>query len=482
MLRSEPLPGSPDSPTARPDLRAAARPHEREELASAIAEHQRSLGALEPAIRGAESLARPDAAVIVTGQQPGLLGGPLLGLAKALTAVAWARRLAADTSRPVVPVFWVAAEDHDLDEVNRAVLLTQADEVRTLRLPLEPDGRMLSEIDPAGHAEALLAEAEELLPASTFRARVVDSLRPSGGASLGRWFGEILARWLSGEGLVVVEPRLLREPASAVLRLERERPGAISKAVQAGPVTPSPVPFFLVEDGVRRRPRSAADLPEDPAGVSWDVLTRVLAQNAALPVAGHVVGPAELEYCRQVAPVHDLLGIPAPPLLPRASLVLVEGKVERALGRFEASVGDVLEEGEDVLRAEFEPGEFDSALSRLEEALESAYEDVRKEAGVVDEVLRRKAEGAARELTKSIERLRGHGRRALERATGMDLERRLKVLAHLLPLGQPQDRVLSPVPFLVRHGFGLIRRLLEVVTEWPEGRRAVYLSGTEEAP
>jgi uncharacterized protein YllA (UPF0747 family) len=455
---------------------------DREDLARVIAEHQRSLGGLEPAIRGAESLADPDAAVIVTGQQPGLLGGPLLTLSKALTAIARARLLAEETGRPIVPVFWVAAEDHDLDEVNRAVLLDREDRVRTLRLPLRTDGTMLSAVDPGPGAPALLDEVHDLLPDSSFRDRVTASLRETRVESLGSWFAGLLSRWLSGEGLVVVEPGLFRSAASRLLALERERPGSVAAACGEGPVRSAKVPFFLIREGRRVRPGSPADLPEDPEAVSWDVITRVLAQNLALPVAGHVVGPSEMLYCRQVAPAHELLGIPAPPLLPRAHLVLVEGKVERALQRFRTGVTSVLEGGEAALRGDFEPGEFERALTSLEEAMEDAYETVRDEAQAVDDVLLRKVEGAERELMKAINRLRDHGRRALERVTGTDDERRRKVLAHLLPLGQVQDRVLSPLPFLVRHGFGLIRRLLEVVTRWPQGNRAVFLAGKEDGP
>ena len=117
MLRSEAI--GAESSGVRPDLGAAVREGDRVDLATVVAEYQEEIGALEPGLRAARALADPDAAVIVTGQQPGLLGGPLLTLTKALSAIAWARRLATESGRSVIPVFWAASEDHDLDEVNR---------------------------------------------------------------------------------------------------------------------------------------------------------------------------------------------------------------------------------------------------------------------------------------------------------------------------------------------------------------------------
>ncbi len=476
MLTYDILDGAKQEQRVLPDLTVAARSADRTELARSLAEYQRELGAPDAAVHAAESLTRPDAAVIVTGQQPGLLGGPILVLAKALSAIAWAKRLAVESGCPVVPVFWVASEDHDLPEVNAVTVLDQADRTVKLSLPLEPGRRMLSEIDPGEGAQRLLNEVRGLLPQSEFLDEVLEPLLSADRPSLGRWFAGIISRWLGGEGLVVVEPHLFRTAARGVLDFERERPGAIAQAVAPGPVTPVDVPFFKVIDGMRSRVASIAELPASPEGVSWDVLTRVLAQNLALPVAGHVVGPSEALYCAQVAPAHALLGISAPPLLPRASLLLMERKVSRALTRFETTLPEVLQEGEAALEGEvFSHEGFDRALTELENALQSKWLEVTVEAARLDETLRRKAEGAEQALLKAIDKLKGHGRKAMDRVTGRDREQRDKVLAHLLPGGKPQERVLSPLPFMARHGADLPSRLLKVVEKVPDGRMAVRL-------
>jgi len=477
MLRSEQAEGG--YITVSPDPAAADRKLDREALAETVLAYQQELGAPENAIAGAKALALPGSSVVVTGQQPGLLGGPLLTVAKALTAIAWAERLAAESGRPVVPVFWAATEDHDVDEVNRLDILTATDERHRLSLPLAPDGTMLSHVvPPADAVDALLADLAANLPGVDRKTELMADLAATRAPSLGDWFVRILSRWLGPFGLVIVEPRILRRAAAPVLAMEHERPGAILKRIGPGPVTPAAVPFFNVEDGRRRRPDG--DLAEDPEAVSWDVFTRVLAQDVALPVAGQVVGPTEMLYCAQAGPAHELFGIAPPPLIPRVSLTLVEKKVEKALGRFGASAPSVIERGEAALRAnDPRPGDFHTALMSLEEALDDAWTRIHDEAGRLDETLLRKARGSEKQIMKAIDGLRDQGRKAMERVTGQDGDRRSKVLSHLLPSGKPQDRILSPLPFIARHGDRLFGKLLEVVKRHPAGDRVVYLSGKE---
>jgi bacillithiol synthase len=84
---------------------------------AALVEQNAHLASTEARRRHLEALADPRVTTVVTGQQVGLFGGPLYAVHKAASAVRLAERLAAETNRPVVPIYWLQTEDHDLAEI-----------------------------------------------------------------------------------------------------------------------------------------------------------------------------------------------------------------------------------------------------------------------------------------------------------------------------------------------------------------------------
>src|ERR1700754_721009 len=110
------------------------------------------------------AMLRTGARAVVTGQQVVLFGGPLLTLLKAATAIARAKEATEATGVEHVPVFWLATEDHDLEEVDQVSLLTKTS-VETLRIGVKmahavPVGGV---VPGATEMEAVLERASELL-------------------------------------------------------------------------------------------------------------------------------------------------------------------------------------------------------------------------------------------------------------------------------------------------------------------------------
>src|SRR3954453_20882917 len=85
-----------------------------------------------------ERLAEPGAFAVTTGQQPGLFTGPLYTIHKALSTAALARVLERQWQHPVVPVFWVAGDDHDFAEASQASWIASDGALRTGALPPRP--------------------------------------------------------------------------------------------------------------------------------------------------------------------------------------------------------------------------------------------------------------------------------------------------------------------------------------------------------
>src|SRR3989304_6255669 len=124
---------SPGAPFERESWAKVAREldavtHPRAAVARTLLDLNRDLGADDRALASLTALGEGSLA-IVTGQQVGILGGPLYTLYKALSAVRVARSASSQLGRAVVPLFWMDADDHDFDEVRHAHLLGPSGEL-----------------------------------------------------------------------------------------------------------------------------------------------------------------------------------------------------------------------------------------------------------------------------------------------------------------------------------------------------------------
>ena len=465
------------------DLRSAvasarARTLDREALADAVASRLRALGSPAESVESAERLRVPGTVVVVAGQQPVLFGGPLLVATKALAAVALARRLEAE-GVPAVPVFWSAAEDHDHAEASQVGVVGADGSVERIGVTLPGDGRMLSAVRAVG-ADVAQERLAVALPAGPGRAEALAAASSFASESMGDAFARLLLALLGRFGLVVVEPATVRRFTTSVVRHEIERPGELAAAIAAAEADfvrltgedaplalPRPELFYVVEDGVRRRvawdgaawrlaDRSLssgellARLESDPAAFSWNVAARVLAQDVALPVAAQVCGPAEFAYTSVLGVAHRALGLDAPALVARPGVTIVEPRIRALAEALGTTVEDVVCGRLPPGAAAARPGPDLSEIRRLLAALPEGRSPA----------TRRRRDGLLRGLDLYAE---AAGREDAE-AADTDAGRRRRVLAALRPDGGLQERTLSFLPFVARHGTGILDRLLEAVS------------------
>src|SRR5690625_4916666 len=94
------------------------RSFKREELAAILAERNTAWGAGEATLKNIKKFHNPESVVVVGGQQAGLLTGPLYTINKIISILQYAKEQEKRLDIPVLPVFWIAGEDHDFEEVN----------------------------------------------------------------------------------------------------------------------------------------------------------------------------------------------------------------------------------------------------------------------------------------------------------------------------------------------------------------------------
>jgi bacillithiol biosynthesis cysteine-adding enzyme BshC len=442
---------------------------------------------------------------VTTGQQPGLLGGPLYALYKALSAVKLARVLEAMLGRPVLPVFWVASEDHDWAEVDHTHVLDVHNEVRTIRIPAQEGGlhRPLHRIRLAAGVEEGVATFIEALPRSDFGDRYLTLIREavSPGVTLPDSFRSLLGGILSHLPLLFVDgahpalkaaslPVLFREleeagPQLALLsrstsRLEREGYHVQVPILEGGVNLFFEGPqgrerLFLDGDGFRLN-RSGARLSageirdragDDPTLLSPNVFLRPVVESTLLPTLAYVAGPGELAYYAQLSDFFEAHGVRMPVIVPRHSVTLVEAKVGKVLEKFRLSP-DSLDRPYHELASEIARDEVPVAIR---EALGEFRGTVGRSAGTLakavqelDPTLKGPVTTARNAAFAALDEAERKVVQAVKRQNEIALEQLEKAQRHLFPLGKPQERVVNPFYFLARYGPELVDALLEAFT------------------
>jgi len=483
--------------------KAAARdyPADRRARVAAILRRQaETLGVQGVSLEPLKRFERPNCLAVVAGQQPGLFGGPLYTLYKALTGISLARNLEAASGRPVVPIFWVASDDHDFEEVRRTWLIDGGSEPSVLEYPAEatPAGISLSRVCLGPEIGPLLDRVESLLPASEFRDRVVGPLRAA--YAPGRSWTEAFARFMAGFvaplGALVFDPSDPEAKALSLPVFEREvalmgksseaarergeeltRRGYHAQIARAG----NELNLFwhqetrdairVADDGTLRvgakgrsmKPEALiAAIRARPEDASPGVLLRPMMEDYLLPTAAYVGGPSEVAYWAQVNALYPLFEMPPPAVVPRAGATLLEPKVAKTLERFGIEwtllAGDV----ETVVSSAIGsllPPDFPETFEREQETWLQSFDRLKAKVAEFDPSLQAAVATAARKVEHEAVGLERKLMQVWKRRQEESVQQIRRAHTHLFPDGTLQERVYSPVGYAARYGPELAARL-----------------------
>lgn len=445
----------------------AGRLLSREALVKSLRAYGERLGAPPEVGANAEALLDPNVHVIVTGQQPGLMGGPLFTFHKVATAIRLCREINAEPNGPrVVPVFWNHSDDHDLDEANRLFLVNQQQEVQRFRLELERTNEPLRAIGVGREMDKLLAEIDALLPQSEHRDWVLSLCKPRHpDEHLGDQMARILFAAFGSYGLNIIEPRDLPPEAFEPLTRwwaksndvrERVKQAVEDLADLGVDITLDPATTMMFElTGGHREPLADGEAAGRAQDLSPGVLLRPLWQDACLPTLGFVVGPGELAYLCAVAPLYRLLGVPLPVFVPRASLTVVEPSMQRLLNRFSLDLPD-LDQGPEKLAEKLlqndDGGDLEDALDDLQAKVRSALDGISHKLGALDSSMLGALDRARSKSIEEIERLQQKIRNARQNREGTGSKQLRRLCSTLRPRNRIQERVLGPLTFLATYG------------------------------
>lgn len=477
------------------------RQFDRVSLVKTLGAQNQLYGADQATVDNIEKLGHPDTLAVVTGQQVTIFGGPLYAFYKAALAVKVAatncRRLKTD----VVPIFWLAADDADLEEATTTWLPVGDDELRKFSFVPDVDvaGKPMSEVLLHNGIGPLLDEYEGALPDSEFKPEVMallrDCYRP--GRSLVEAFGCYLARLFVGQGLILVDPSdpELRKLAQPIFQREVElRHRSLTAVAERNEqltkrgyhlqvVRPEEYTNLFLHEEKRQRidltetgfsagnrrygqEEMEALVRQSPERFSPNVFLRPVLQSHLFPTLIHFVGPAEAAYLAQIADLYEMFDQEPPVIYPRFSATLVERHVVRVLQKYDLRpsdlAGNVNELINSILAKSF-PDDLEDRFQRAGERVTKVLSELVDSLDQSDEGLITTAKRSIGRVGREVEDMQKKAF-AAHKKKHQEVTRQLKRAAlFLFPERGLQERSLPLNYFLAKYGRNLIEKLLRAV-------------------
>ncbi len=493
----------------------ASSSYNRPALVEILNQQNMPYGSSTETLASIERLADASSVCLFTGQQAGLLGGPLLTLVKALGVIKRARTYQERLGRSVIPVFWIAGDDHDFLEANHTWLINRDSEPLRISYDAVQDRALPMGETPLNDADALTrmhASLHECLGDTDFTASMYALIDQCYRANetLVTAFGKLMSRLTAGTGLVLFSPydAQVKQLAAPFFQRVLDRREAIHETLAEAnkqlesrhyhlQVEKSEQSCFLFINDNGRKPIlcdgsqfTAGErvytkqelhslIAEEPQRFSPDALTRPLLQSYLFPVVGQLGGPAEIAYLAQMNHFFEVLQIPAPHHSHRPSLTVVEKRHVKFMSEagieFEQLTGDVEQVVNRVLSATF-PHDIEANVTSLRDDFKSRFESFTVTTLTFDPTLDEFARQSLGKIDFSLKALEAKLFSSHKKRSKETRERIYRLWHTLYPNHGLQERSLNVTYFLARYGTGFVSYLLDQIDAEQSAHQLISLS------
>ncbi|MFC4557009.1 bacillithiol biosynthesis cysteine-adding enzyme BshC [Virgibacillus kekensis] len=488
----------------------------REELVEVLIKLNKQWDAPDSTYLNIERLEKDNSMVVIGGQQAGLLTGPMYTINKIISIIQFAKEQEEKLNTPVIPVFWIAGEDHDFDEVNHIFLPEKESMKKYKLLQRVKDKQPLSDIPvDETYAKQWVDSLFEQLNESQYTKDLYQTIKNclSLSDTYVDFFARLLLKLFKDEGLVLFDsgsPEARKIESNHFLGLI-ENQHSISQGVyttlqqvkQKGYSVSLEVDYndghlfyhknkeriLLVrnEDGSWAGKQNEVLLSEQelteiakskPELLSNNVVTRPVMQDLLFPTLAFIGGPGEVGYWSALKPAFHTAGIKMPPVIPRLSFTFVDRNADKILNRFAIDPKSAVSIGVDQLKSNWLAAQNDPPVEQIANEIKSTvdkvHEPLRDVARNIRADLGELADRNLYYLHCDIEYLEDRIQKAIKEKYRKELAEYNLVGITLRPNNGLQERVWNPLIWINEYGADFIRELVNSPCSFKEDHYVVY--------
>lgn len=447
----------------------------------------------EKTVKNIEALKSSETFAVITGQQIGLLGGPLYALYKTITAIKLCEKLSFDfPNYKFVPVFWMEADDHDFEEIRNIYILNKNNELVQISydesFSPEKNYGSIGNLKLDGSIENFINTLENELKESDFKTRMIEELRQVyyEKAFFKDSFKRMFFKYFDKYGLIIfnpcdkavkdiLKPIFLKEinsfnsHSSKIIELSADIDESYHAQVKVRPINL----FILENDGrfliepeddyfklkgkrIKYSKEELLEIIENaPERISPNVLLRPICQDFLFPTLSYVAGPSEISYFAQLIPLYDIFEIDQPIVYPRASATILDKNIKPLLEKNSLSFNDFFLEYESIIKktiALFENENIDNLFNDIENIFNAQFVKLKEKFLTIDKTLISAAETMSMKTFQNLNTLKSKVTAAQKQKYEAKIRQISKLKNIIFPNDALQERSLNHIYFYNKYG------------------------------
>ncbi|RDI47559.1 bacillithiol biosynthesis cysteine-adding enzyme BshC [Falsibacillus pallidus] len=494
------------------------REFKREELADCIKMYMEPFANSPQIQESLRKLKHPQSSVVIGGQQAGVLTGPLYTIHKIISTIKLSKEQEEELGSPVVPVFWIAGEDHDFAEVNHVYAETDR-KFKKISMPFALDEKMMISDVPVEQEDMKkwIKKVFQTFGETSFTKEMVSFLNEciERSISMVDFFSHIVAKLFHSYGLLMIDSaypglRKLELPFNSMLIKDFEEitSSVLSQQVKVGEagfpktldIGRNAVNLFYYEDKERvlleydaetkrfigkngsisfTKEELLQKIEEKPERISNNVVTRPIMQELLFPTMAFIAGPGEIAYWAELKKAFEQMDMKMPPIVPRLNITLLDRAVESEIEDLKMDASKVLRSGTNEEKKAYWNGvkdhRMEELLSETESWLSKQYEMLEKRADQIDPVLKALTDKNLAFHLSQVEFLKRKTTMTIQQKHDVLLEKYDRIERALRPMNSPQERIWNAFYFFNKYGFTLMDQLMELPFEFDGTHKLIKL-------